>query len=562
MIDNRDGCTTVSAPGKVLVAGGYLVLDRPNVGVVLAATARFFSSVKWTDEKVPAPAHETGERSQPLVRIKVESPQFRSVHWYECVVYDGRLPILLASSDQKPNVFVERALTYTLGYLLQAEKAGSGESTTVKDYLRDAGDRGHVLAIKLRADNDFYSQTRQLHARGLPCTSSALATLPPFLECPVSEDGAVVVAKTGMGSSAALVSSLVGAVLSFFGAAHLPCFDDNPDQKPSPEENVPGVKEGLDLTHNLAQACHCVAQGKVGSGFDVSAAVYGTHTYTRFSPNELADALAAGDAPPPTSGTTDGLPSDSLTNRTPIERIATCVDARGGWDAERGQLRLPSCFRLLMGDVCGGSSTPSMVRKVQAWRAHLSTAAQAEEVWSELGSTNTIIANVLNALATTATDSLRGKSFETGAKALSALPSSRWAEPAGREAFGDKDTLELLFKLQAAFAKARQLLREMGENAGVPIEPPVQTKLVDATLALPGVMCAGVPGAGGVDAVFAIVVHPDAEDGVRDLWASWRIESADTKGESEGAVVCPLLLTASEGGRKGGIVCTKQMAWD
>lgn len=43
---------TVSAPGKVLIAGGYLVLDRPNVGVVLAATARFFTSVKWTEEEV------------------------------------------------------------------------------------------------------------------------------------------------------------------------------------------------------------------------------------------------------------------------------------------------------------------------------------------------------------------------------------------------------------------------------------------------------------------------------------------------------------------------------
>lgn len=76
-------------------------------------------------------------------------------------------------------------------------------------------------------------------------------------------DGAVIVAKTGMGSSAALVSSLVGAILSFFGAARLPCFDDIPDQQPSLEEDVPGVKEGLDLTHNMAQACHCVAQGKV-----------------------------------------------------------------------------------------------------------------------------------------------------------------------------------------------------------------------------------------------------------------------------------------------------------
>lgn len=84
---------------------------------------------------------------------------------------------------------------------------------------------------------------------------------------------------------------------------------------------------------------------------------------------------------------------------------------------------------------------------------------------------------------------------------------------------------------------------------------------MDATSALPGVLCAGVPGAGGVDAVFAIVLHPDAADGVRDLWASWRVESVDTQSEEEGAVVCPLLLTASEGGSMGGIVCTKKMEW-
>lgn len=98
---------------------------------------------------------------------------------------------------------------------------------------------------------------------------------------------------------------------------------------------------------------------QVGSGFDVSAAVYGTHTYTRFSPSELADALSAGDA-----ASADGSSGFSA-SPTPIERITACVQARGGWDAERSQLRLPPCFRLLMGDVCGGSSTPSMVRKVR-----------------------------------------------------------------------------------------------------------------------------------------------------------------------------------------------------
>lgn len=108
----------------------------------------------------------------------------------------------------------------------------------------------------------------------------------------------------------------------------------------------------------------------------------------------------------------------------------------------------------------------------------------------------------------------------------------------------------------------RRVLSLPVQDAGVPIEPPVQTKLVDATLALPGVLCAGVPGAGGVDAVFAIVVHPDAEQGVQDFWANWVVEGADGEGKGEGGVVCPLLLTASEGGVHGGILCTRKLPWD
>ncbi|CAM9479122.1 unnamed protein product, partial [Sphacelaria rigidula] len=290
------------------------------------------------------------------------------------------------------NIFVERALTYVLGYLLEAGGAGvsSGReaSGSLLDSLLTASEGGRVLAIKLRADNDFYSQTSQLSARGLSCTAEALATLPAFLECPVDDDGVVVVAKTGMGSSAALITSLVGALLSVFGRVRLPCDDSSYHA------------ESLDLTHNLAQACHCVAQGKVGSGFDVSAAVYGTHTYTRFSPSVLADALSACDnqASPACSSSlppANGHPSQSSTIPTPLQRIAKCVEAKGGWDAERGHLRLPPCFRLLMGDVCGGSSTPSMVRKVLAWRADPSTAAKAKEVWSELASTNSMIAELL-----------------------------------------------------------------------------------------------------------------------------------------------------------------------
>lgn len=38
------------------------------------------------------------------------------------------------------------------------------------------------------------------------------------------------------------------------------------------------------LIHNVAQFVHCFAQGKVGSGFDVSSAVWGSHRYKRFNP--------------------------------------------------------------------------------------------------------------------------------------------------------------------------------------------------------------------------------------------------------------------------------------
>ena len=42
-----DRCGRVaSAPGKVLVAGGYLVLERPNAGLVLSTSARFYAIVR------------------------------------------------------------------------------------------------------------------------------------------------------------------------------------------------------------------------------------------------------------------------------------------------------------------------------------------------------------------------------------------------------------------------------------------------------------------------------------------------------------------------------------
>ncbi len=70
------------------------------------------------------------------------------------------------------------------------------------------------------------------------------------------------VAKSGLGSSAAVTVAGISAVLKAYGL--------------DASEN--------DALHKLAQVAHSIATGKVGSGFDIAAATHGTILYTRYSP--------------------------------------------------------------------------------------------------------------------------------------------------------------------------------------------------------------------------------------------------------------------------------------
>ena len=83
----------------------------------------------------------------------------------------------------------------------------------------------------------------------------------------------------------------------------------------------------------------------------------------------------------------------------------------------------------------------------------------------------------------------------------------------------------------------------MGEESGVPIEPQSQTELIDASLKVDGVLISGVPGAGGYDAIFCIVVD-DGDDerstfcGLLKVWEAWNVH------------VCPLLAREENFGIK------------
>jgi phosphomevalonate kinase len=104
----------------------------------------------------------------------------------------------------------------------------------------------------------------------------------------------------------------------------------------------------------------------VGSGFDVSAAVFGSQLYTRFNKSVIA-------------GTLDSYQLSGFS-----DALSTCV-LQAKWDETILPFSLPDGMDLIMGDVCGGSETPSMVRKVLEWR-HASIGAH--ELWSGLGATN------------------------------------------------------------------------------------------------------------------------------------------------------------------------------
>lgn len=80
------GAIAISAPGKVLLAGGYLVLDRDYTGLVFALDARIHVHV----QTLPTCAGVI------LSEIIVRSPQFRDAEWrygYRLTENDGGIQV-------------------------------------------------------------------------------------------------------------------------------------------------------------------------------------------------------------------------------------------------------------------------------------------------------------------------------------------------------------------------------------------------------------------------------------------------------------------------------------
>jgi len=607
---------TASAPGKVLISGGYVVLETPNPGLVLAADKRFHSTVSvrsnglHNTQESPTAADGSNLEEEDVIDIDVHSPQFDAIYQYSLAYRKSaassetssnvRIEQRIGENSHGKNPFVEKTLLLTFLYIHEVLGAEPFHNfinqiqnfqqeqpiTSNHSSASNSTTKSHVplLRIKLRADNDFYSQIHHLREKGLECIPLNVLDLPPFLPCPKEEgeDGftKVIVNKTGMGSSAALVTSLVASLLLFFGIIFLPATTEptitiETDEASDPhsvepttthEEEEEGTNNELDLqiAHNLAQICHCYAQGKVGSGFDVSSAIYGSHVYTRFSKSILSELLPQ----------STGHDSSTSIDATLLDIIVT--DAENDvWDCTVKPFSLPQGLELLMADVCGGSETPSMARKVLSWKQSCTTKDELR-VWNDLIEGNSQIESCIKTLHNLSIE--HNNLFLEVLLEFSCVLGTDWSTTTYDTVDPDSNSLhnklivraaviQELTKLRTSFLLVRKYLKQIGVLAGVSIEPDDQTRLADATMELPGVVAAGVPGAGGNDALFVIYIKglkrngssDCVRDSIGDLWKNWE-NSAGGNENGGGGVVCPLAVrNAGYSGSFG--LCRTNLGW-
>lgn len=317
-------------------------------------------------------------------------------------------------SAQSSNKFVETALAYALTYISALTHS-----------------KVEPMSITIVADTDYYS------CEGIASSSAARERFQNF-NVPLSQAH-----KTGLGSSAALATAFVAAIL----ARYL-----------NPELFSLELDAGQGIIHNLAQAAHCAAQGKIGSGFDVAAAVYGSCVYKRFSPSIL-EGLG-------------GIGTKGFSNRL-VATIGSNGSSRD-WDTQiqKSSAVLPKDIRLVMCDVDCGSETVGLVKKVLSWREK--NYEEALLLWTTLQKGNEDLAGELQ----------------------------RLAQKNDKQHSDHQDLSDIILTI-------RSLIRELSTKAEVPIEPQVQTDLLDACYEVPGVIGGVVPGAGGFDAIVLLVEERD-----------------------------------------------------
>lgn len=425
-----------SSTGKAILAGGYLVLFPEYKAYVVALSARMHALTNITD---------SNELRSGLFSITINSPQFSDGTWtYDVSVKDilkDALKLKLVEKNGRLNPFVENTIltviTYTIGKNLITESSKSKN-----------------IVITMYSDAEYHSQKDST-------LKSSYNHKYNFL---YHKQEITKVNKTGLGSSAGLVTSLTAALLSAF----ISDFD------------IEKSNLWKERVHNLAQVAHCKAQGKVGSGFDVASATFGSIIYQRFEANIITNVLES--------------------KENTINKLVYMIDEKD-WKIAHDLVKMPPGIRLLMGDVQGGSETPKMVSKVLEWKK--SYPEFCAKVWKELDENNLKLIKGMQEL-----NQLSVSNIKAYNNLLDILTKKK-----SYEIIADKSNVDLipLQNIITSIKQIRKCLQIMTVETGASIEPESQTQLLDDVSSITGVLGGVVPGAGGYDAICLLVANTEVE---------------------------------------------------
>ncbi|OMJ07619.1 putative phosphomevalonate kinase, partial [Smittium culicis] len=103
MINRSDQTTIVAAPGKVLIAGGYLVLDKNYSGLVISVDSFVYSAIQTSCDN-SSNSYNDSLNNRPNIsydsssfNIKVKSFQFTDGFWEfkatKSITVDGRITV-------------------------------------------------------------------------------------------------------------------------------------------------------------------------------------------------------------------------------------------------------------------------------------------------------------------------------------------------------------------------------------------------------------------------------------------------------------------------------------
>ncbi len=250
----------------------------------------------------------------------------------------------------------------------------------------DANTPKELLLLKTAAEVAFrYASGIGKEVPGLRITTNSDAAFAYGISA-----GKIV--KSGLGSSAAVTVATACAVLKALGI--------NPEEK--------------DALHKLSQTAHSIATGKVGSGFDIAAASFGSILYTRYSP-EIVKKLPA-----------------NYSNKQLVDLV------NKKWDYIIEKFSLPDEFRLLFANFGESMITTKAIGNVSEFKE------KDPHVYSDIiGEINDE-----NMMAVNALRELKG---------------------------GNKDALE---GFRNAFDSGRSLTKKLGVLSNVAIEPDDCTELI------------------------------------------------------------------------------------